>query len=205
MKATHKERFVSIDGVLNPVKISPGQFITGRFSLHEEMYPRKKKENKSPLTVWRWLQTLEKLENLNINSYSKYSVITISNWSDYQGNEQHVNNTRTTHEQHVNTNKNVKNVENGKKKDIPKKSHGTFENVFLTEEEHQKLKDKFNGTLAERINALSEGIKSKGYKYKCHYATILSWSRRDDRKKTSAEKPITQKQQYAIELLKDMQ
>jgi len=62
------------------------------------------------------------------------------------------------------------------------KRKGEFQNVLLTDEEYQKLIDKFGevGT-KEKIEVLSSGIASKGYKYKNHYATILSWDRRDKR------------------------
>ena len=36
MKANHKEGWVKVDGVTEPVKVLPGQFVTGRFSLHQE-------------------------------------------------------------------------------------------------------------------------------------------------------------------------
>jgi len=50
--------------------------------------------------------------------------------------------------------------------------------VFLSKIEHQKLVEKFGeARTAERIAALNDGIGSKGYKYKSHYHTILSWER----------------------------
>ena len=58
--------------------------------------------------------------------------------------------------------------------------YGEFNNVNLTDEQYQKLVDRFGATgTTERIEKLSEGIASKGYKYKSHYATILSWARKD--------------------------
>ncbi len=65
---------------------------------------------------------------------------------------------------------------------IPCKTYGEFSNVFLTAEEYKKLLAKFGDTGAlERIERLSSGIASRGYKYKSHYAAILSWDRRDGR------------------------
>jgi hypothetical protein len=56
---------------------------------------------------------------------------------------------------------------------------GEFENVKLTEEEYNKLIEKLGENNTKlMIEELSTGIASKGYKYKSHYATILSWSRR---------------------------
>jgi len=70
-----------------------------------------------------------------------------------------------------------------KKETIQKKVYGEFNNVLLSDEEYQKLTDKFNeAKTLELIGALSEGLASKGYSYKNHYATILSWKRRDDKK-----------------------
>lgn len=120
MLANHKDGYVKIDGLAMPVIVKPGQFITGRFSFHQAMYPKKKKENKSPSTVWRWLQTLEKLENMHIQTNSRFSIVTVVNWDIYQqqdfkveqANEQPVNSRRTAGEQPVNTNKNVKNDKN---------------------------------------------------------------------------------------------
>ena len=64
--------------------------------------------------------------------------------------------------------------------------HGTYENVLLTDDEYQKLKDKFPNA-DERIDYFSERIKAKGYTYKSHYAAILSWAKKDeqDAKKNS--------------------
>ena len=67
------------------------------------------------------------------------------------------------------------NDERGKSKD----KYGEFENVFLTTEEIEKLKSKFAETYTDKVEKLSVYMKSKGKKYKDHYATILSWSRRE--------------------------
>ena len=60
-----------------------------------------------------------------------------------------------------------------------KKAHGAFVNVFLTDDEYEKLKAKFNGSCSQKIDALSEYMQSRRKKYADHYATILSWARRD--------------------------
>jgi len=65
---------------------------------------------------------------------------------------------------------------------VSKKIYGSFQNVKLTDKEYQGLIDKFGIPEAlKKIENLSEGIASKGYKYKSHYATILSWDRRDNK------------------------
>jgi len=74
-----------------------------------------------------------------------------------------------------------------KNKDI----YGEFNNVLLTDTEYKKLVDKFgdDGTKT-RIENLSLGISSKGYKYKSHYATILNWERME-RGKGETSKRVT--------------
>jgi phage replication O-like protein O len=63
-------------------------------------------------------------------------------------------------------------------KAITKAIYGKFKNVTLSQKEYQKLVDNFTELGAkERIEKLSEGIASHGYKYKSHYATILTWER----------------------------
>ncbi len=81
------------------------------------------------------------------------------------------------------------------KKAASNKKYGEFNNVSLSDNEYEKLKDKFSEAGAnERIETLSAAIASKGYKYKSHYATILSWDRRDLKKKgASGELPSTKK------------
>ena len=75
-------------------------------------------------------------------------------------------------------------IELDKDKDIdkkPKKSkYGEFKNVLLTDDEHKKLTERFPNDCKERIERLSLYIESQGKKYKSHYATILSWARRDE-------------------------
>lgn len=114
MKATHAEHDQLIGN--NVIKLNPGQFVTGRNALSDEYnkgaLPAKKVK---PLSLWRWMQTLEKMQMLNIKTTNKYSVISIVNWCEYQQNEQQMNNKRTTNEQQMITNKNGKTGDNEKK------------------------------------------------------------------------------------------
>ena len=61
-----------------------------------------------------------------------------------------------------------------------RKSYGEeFKVVLLSDEEYQKLIDKFGELgVRERIEALAFHVQSKGTKYQSHYATILNWERR---------------------------
>ena len=88
-------------------------------------------------------------------------------------------------EPNQNKNQNQKEREAGKPAKI---ACGEFENVKLTEDEIGKLVQKFGKTGAwDRINRLSGYMRSLGkeQKYRDHYATILSWARREDPKETS--------------------
>jgi len=130
-------------------------------------------------TVYRLLKFLECAGNIEVKSNNKFSIISIKNWHIYQqeeiGSEQQVNNKRTTSEQQVNTNKNRKELKKEKKiKTL------YLEFVFLAEDEHKKLIDRFGITgTDERIERLNEYIGSKGVKYNSHYYTLLYWERRN--------------------------
>jgi hypothetical protein len=81
----------------------------------------------------------------------------------------------------------------GKEKEIKPKKHGTMENVSLSEDEFIKLQDKFQDH-EEKINNLSLYISSKGDKYKSHYATILSWDRKDKKENNAIMQPRNKKE-----------
>lgn len=74
-----------------------------------------------------------------------------------------------------------------KEKKVEKKKYMNY--VYLTDEEYQKLIDKFGitgtGVKIERLDIYLESLDSKGKKdpYKSHYKTILNWDRRDQDKK----------------------
>jgi hypothetical protein len=65
--------------------------------------------------------------------------------------------------------------------------------VFLSDEEHKKLIEKFGEPLTSSlIEDLNIGIGSKGYKYKSHYHTILSWQRKNEKEKPQKENTAQQ-------------
>lgn len=67
-----------------------------------------------------------------------------------------------------------------------KHAHGFFSNVLLTDDELQKLAVEVPN-YEDYIERLSHYIESSGKKYKSHYATILSWNRKDNSGKTKSE------------------
>ena len=72
------------------------------------------------------------------------------------------------------------NIDNNIKENNKKKKYGEFNNVLLSDEEYQKLKERFND-YEEKIENLSYYLKSKGDKYKSHYGTILNWARKEEK------------------------
>ena len=75
-----------------------------------------------------------------------------------------------------------------------KRAHGFFANVLLTDDEMQKLAVEVPN-YEDYIERLSHYIESSGKKYKSHYATILSWHRKDDAENAKSEPAETLPQQ----------
>jgi len=95
MQANHKGAEVMLPGLLHPIKVESGQFITGRDSLHYDYHQgfrKKYRPENRPVakTLYRWLVNLEKMQNLTIKKTNKYSIITIINWEQYQEDVQQV-------------------------------------------------------------------------------------------------------------------
>ena len=60
-----------------------------------------------------------------------------------------------------------------------KKAYGEFCNVMLTDKERAQLSEKYGSTSEVLINKFSAKLKSKGYKFADHYATIVLWESED--------------------------
>lgn len=61
-----------------------------------------------------------------------------------------------------------------------KRKYGEFNNVLLTKQELEKLKEKYPHDYLQRIERVSGYVASTGKSYKSHYATIISWARKDE-------------------------
>ena len=79
-------------------------------------------------------------------------------------------------------------IPDGKPEKSVKHRYGVYNNVLLSDEDYEKLKAEFPTDYLERIDRLSSGIESKGYKYKSHLATIRNWARND--KPSVPDKPV---------------
>ncbi len=67
------------------------------------------------------------------------------------------------------------NLKKESKQKVLKNKYGEFENVLLSDEEYLKAQEKYGEHLGNMIEKLSSYIKSKGDKYRDHYATFSSW------------------------------
>lgn len=109
LKAGHGEKEIMWNGKL--IKLTPGQFITGRNALSSETGINSSK-------VERILKFFETEQQIEQQKTTKFRLVTLTKWSEYQKNEQKIeqqlNNKRTTTEQQLNTNKKVKNIKKEK-------------------------------------------------------------------------------------------
>ncbi|HHJ9944360.1 TPA: replication initiation protein, partial [Streptococcus pyogenes] len=77
---------------------------------------------------------------------------------------------------------------------------GTFQNVFLTDEDISDLQIKLNAQLENYIERLSAYIKSTGKIYKDHKATILSWFYKDQGSKKKTNIPTWEEYNKGVHL-----
>lgn len=75
-----------------------------------------------------------------------------------------------------------------KEREYIKPALGEFENVLLSEEELEKLKGQFPYDWQQWIERLSRYMASKGKRYKSHYATMLSWDRKEKQEEEGKQK-----------------
>ena len=60
-----------------------------------------------------------------------------------------------------------------------KNCFGEFENVLMTDSEYEAICTRFGKNAQGLINNLSRKMKSKGYKFEDHYATLILWAESD--------------------------
>ena len=111
LNASHKDYQVMFDG--KKITLKAGQLITGRKKIAEKTGVCESK-------VRRILKTFKIDQQIDQQTSTKNSLITILNWdkyqiSDQQSDQQLANNWPTT-DQQLTTNKNIKNIKNKKNK-----------------------------------------------------------------------------------------
>lgn len=140
--------------------------------------------------VRNFLKLLENDGMVTTKVTTHRTVITVENYGIYNDVPTAEGTTRVpTKEQQgyskgntTNNNNNLNNKKNSLPNGKEKEKHGEFKNVLLSEEELEKLKERFPYDWQDKIEHLSQYMKSKGKRYKSHYATILDWARRDAKK-----------------------
>ncbi len=119
---------------------------------------------------------------VKVNRYNDFQTLDNYKKPQEKESERNTKGTQKEHESHT-INKYDKNVNNDKYDKNVKDRY--MDVVFLTKIEYEKLIKELGKPLAEEyIKDLSLYIQSKGKKYKSHYATILTWHRKN--KKTES-------------------
>lgn len=182
VKACRFEKTEVIKG--QAIHLKPGQLIIGQRKLAETFGWGRGK-------VARFCKLLEDLKMATFDSTtygaSIGTVITIENYSRYQDEAETGEATSSTTDESTSgaTSRAADgaNIKKDKKDKKDKKyimpAMGEFGNVNLTEEELEKLQGQFPYDWQERIEKLSQYMASKGKRYKSHYATILTWARKE--------------------------
>lgn len=184
MRANHKQNWVTIKTGRGEteVRVDPGQFIFGRKAAAKEL---KMPES----SIWKRMKKLKNIENVNIKSDSKYSIVSIVNWEAYNSDEQKGDSKGdkqvTSKEQARNTEKNDKNYKNDKNKEkIYKKEKSSnnkikfAEYVLMTNEEMVKLTKRYGESRSNKMIEVLDnymGANPKKRRYESHYRAILSW------------------------------
>ncbi|EKK0913724.1 DnaD domain-containing protein [Enterococcus faecalis] len=180
MKASHENRKFLFNG--KEIWLNSGEFVTGRDAITFEMNKGVKREHQvNSGSVWRWLKRFEKEGMLHIKSTTKYSVISINNWDDYQASEHQVNIKRTTSEQQVHTNKNEKNEKNEKNVVVVEEQQSVFQlyqSIFgmLNSVTTQNLEYWCNDLSTELVSeALKISAKSNARNFKYTESILRNW------------------------------
>jgi hypothetical protein len=153
--------------------IEAGQFVTSLETLVNETHL-------STQEVRTAIKHLISTGEITSKAHSKYRVITLVKWSDYQATNKQANKETTSNQQTANkqltTVKEYKEEEEEKELKDKKNIYGEYRHVRLTDPEKDKLVSEF-GELEtnEAIKFLDEYIEMKGYKAKSHYLAMRKW------------------------------
>jgi len=175
-KANHKSNEFLMGNKL--ISVDRGQFVTGRKALSVETGINESK-------IQRLLKVFEKCQQIEQQTFTKYRLITITNYSQYQDREQQTNNRRTASEQQLNTNNNVNNENN----DNNKNTYVCFDdfwNLYPIKKSKAPAKKKWDklkvtDDLFAKINThLSTAYLNTDKQYIPHATTYLNQERWND-------------------------
>lgn len=177
MKANHSENKFLFNG--EELSVSKGQMVTGVNVLASDFNEGVKPVNRvAGRTLWRWLKKFEKEQMLSIESTSKYSVITVLNWDEYQQNDNHLSSSGQSSVKHLSTNNNDNNDNNENNK--TKVDYGALIKYL-----NEKTGRAFHNTEANRklIKArLNDGFTKKDFKLVIDYKSA-EWKDNKDMQK----------------------
>lgn len=170
LKASYKDRDIIFNNKI--VKLKAGQFITGRKKLAEETSISESK-------IYRLLDIFENENLIEQQPNSRYSIISIKNWSEYQEVEQQVNSNRTASEQQMNTNN--KDKKDKKDKKFIKPTIEQLQDYCIEKNNNIDVEYFYN-------HYESNGWKVGSNKMKDWKATINQWVSREKKKKEQETK-----------------
>ena len=105
LRARHQRGPARMNG--KTIMLEPGQLITGRFVLAESL-------GLTPSKVRRILSVLKNNDQISQQVNAKFSIISVTNWSEYQGSNQLTASSQPADSQQATTNKTEEKGENGK-------------------------------------------------------------------------------------------
>ncbi len=143
LKANHKDnRWKGVD-------VKAGQLITGRLSLSDE----------TGLTQQQVRTALKKLKStgeVTSKIYSKFSLITITSWAEYQQDNQHSNQQVTSNQPASNHKQECKEYKNGKKETLSPTGNGQAKQV-----PYEQIKEIYNEQLPTLTGSRTLSPKAK--------------------------------------------
>lgn len=152
------------------MNIKAGSFITGRKVLSFET-------GISEQSIRTCLDVLKSTSTITITAYSKFSVISINNWCEYQETTSKLTNNQPATNQQLTTNKNVKNDKNIKNIHISKvKTY--FSKDKITEEQIDKVVDELKVSkevVMDMIDSMDVWSNGKGNTALNWYLTLRNW------------------------------
>lgn len=181
-EANTPEELEAVREMLNQVSGSTVKTAKSRSEINHQNYERRKAKQSEQSEI-QTIQTENEAkestkENIFILNNIPEDIYNLdSNFQELDNN----NNSEERKEKEIDKEKEKKKAERRQKREerkFGKNAYGKFQNVFLTDEELDKLKRQFPDW-ENRIETMSLGIASKGYSYKSHYAALLKWAQKD--------------------------
>lgn len=183
LEATHKDTPKIFNG--EKITLHPGQLIRCLETISTKLHVSKSKVN-------RILKVLKSEKQIETLSKRHGTLFTLLNWSEYQAtetqNETPVENQRKTNETPVERNKNVKNVKNGKKKDIGAFTPPSLQEVkdYVNERQLVIEPEFFFNYFTDNNWVDRNGNEVKSWKQK-----MLTWDKNEREKNPKPKEPQT--------------